>query len=319
MRGKITVVGSYNTGFLAYVDRLPVEGETLPGHSFRIEHGGKGSNQAIQAARLGCDTEIIARIGSDIFGDRAVEKWAAEHVGCSYVVRDAEKPTGAGLVIVGPQGRNMIVVDLGANMRLSKNDVERASSRLSNSDVVLAQLEIPLETALHALRSCEAVSILNPAPAPLIYPSQLEGVKIITPNEVEILTMAGYKPSQSAEIVRVAERYARYVEYVVVTLGEKGALVVGGGRRMNVKTPRVRAVDSTGAGDAFNGALAAFLARGYDLLDAVEMACCAGAFLAARVKRGELVEALAKAGELEKFIAEQSHTLGHVGERTPSR
>ncbi len=306
MCGAVLVIGSYNTGFLIYVNRLPLEGETLPGHGFRMEHGGKGSNQAIQAARLRCETSIVARVGVDIFGDRALSKWRAEKIDTAYVVRDHGEPTGAGLIIVGPGGRNIIAVDLGANMRLSEDDVGRALEKIERADVILTQLEIPLETALYAIRRSGAISILNPAPARQIPPQSLEGVDIITPNEVEIFTMAGRQPGGISEIEKIAERYARYVENVIVTLGERGALVVGRAGRKHVKAPRVNAVDSTGAGDAFNGALAAALARGYELLDAVEYACFAGAFLAARVRGGELVEALAHSDELAKFILEHS-------------
>ncbi|MEM2115261.1 MAG: ribokinase [Candidatus Caldarchaeum sp.] len=305
MSGKVGVIGSYNTGFVVYVERLPIEGETLKGHGFRIEHGGKGSNQAIQAARLGCQTFIIARVGADIFGERAVNKWRAEKIDTTYVVVDRDNPTGAGLVIVGPAGRNMIIVDLGANMCLTKNDVANAVERIRSADVVLAQLEIPFETSLHAPKTAEGVKILNPAPALPTPPETLKGINIITPNEVEMAAMAGYTPGE-ADLVNAAKKYAKHVDNVVVTLGEKGAIVVDKNDVKHVKAPRVNAVDSTGAGDAFNGALATALARGYTVLEAVEYACHAGAFLAARIKGGELVEALPEEKELEKFISEHS-------------
>ncbi|MEM1946895.1 MAG: ribokinase [Candidatus Caldarchaeum sp.] len=315
MNGKVTIVGSYNVGFVVYTDRLPVEGETLPGHGFRFEHGGKGSNQAIQAARLGCATSIVARVGRDIFGEKALQKWKAERIDTSHVVSDDRAATGAGLVIVVPNGKNMIVVDLGANMRLSIDDVAAASDKIHDSDVVLTQLEIPFETALYALRKSDGTRILNPAPAREITPETLKDVDIITPNEVEVLTMAGCHHSRKADITSIAEKYARYVGCVVVTMGEKGALVVSQNMVKHVNTPQIDAVDSTGAGDAFNGALASAIANGYDLLEAVEYACCAGAFLAARLKGGELVESLANTQELQKFISQHQPTLKHVGKR----
>ncbi|GBC72374.1 Ribokinase [archaeon HR03] len=304
MSGKVGVVGSYNTGFVVYVKRLPIEGETLKGHGFRIEHGGKGSNQAIQAARLGCQTFIIARVGADIFGERALNKWRAEKIDTTHVVVDRENPTGAGLVIVGPAGKNMIIVDLGANMHLTKTDVSNAAARIRSADVVLTQLEIPFETSLHALRTAEGMKILNPAPAQPTPPETLKGINIITPNEVEMAAMAGYTPGEGADLENAAKKYAKYVDNVVVTLGERGAMVVDKNDVKHVKAPRVNAVDSTGAGDAFNGALATALARGYTVLEAVEYACHAGAFLAARIRGGELVEALPEERELEKFISE---------------
>lgn len=318
LAGKVAVLASYNTGFVVYVDRLPVEGETLPGRGFRIEHGGKGSNQAIQAARLGCKTSVVARIGNDIFAERALQKWRAENIDTKHVVKDDDAPTGVGVVIVGPEGRNMIVVDLGANMKLSKEDVSAAEQLIAGSDVVIAQLEIPVETALHGLNIGDAVKILNPAPATQIPPEQLSGIDIITPNEVEIMTMAGKPPNQS-EIVQVAEKYAKYVDNVIVTLGAEGALVVGERGPVRVKPPQIKAVDSTGAGDAFNGALASALSRGYDLLEAVEYACFAGAFLTARLKGGELVEALPTEAELRKFISRHADSTMYVGKRTSGR
>jgi len=302
---KITVVGSYNTGFIIYVDRLPTKGETMPGRGFRMEHGGKGSNQAIQSSRLGCETTIVARVGRDVFGERALNKWRKENINTSHVVLDGENPTGAGLIIVGPAGDNIIAVDLGANMRLSREDVDNALDSIEDADVIVSQLEIPIDTALHSLRGRDADTILNPAPAHGIPPEKLKGINIITPNEVEIKTLAGHKPEENIDVTEIGLKYAKYVEYVIITLGEKGAVIIDKtGRKTQIPAPRVDAVDSTGAGDAFNGALAAALARGYAIEEAVEYACYAGAFLAARIKQGELVEALATARELEKFISD---------------
>jgi ribokinase len=304
LTSSITVVGSYNTGFVLYVDRLPLKGETVPAHGFRVEHGGKGSNQAIQAARLGCETKIVARLGRDVFGERALRKWGEENIGAEHVAIDEHRPTGVGVVIVGPNGQNIIVVDLGANMALSITDIKRASELLEKSDACLAQLEIPFETALQALNICQGVKILNPAPARKIQPSELEGIDIITPNEVELAAMAGNAIGGSIDLKQLAEKYAKYVNHVVVTLGERGALLVSMGKTKYVKTPKINAVDTTGAGDAFNGALATYIAKGFDVEEAVQRACYCGAFLASRIKGGELVESLPTESELEKFISE---------------
>ncbi len=307
MVGKVTIVGSYNTGFLIHVDRLPAKGETLAGHGFRMEHGGKGSNQAIQTSRLGCGTTMVARVGNDIFGERALNKWHEEKINTSYVMKDDENPTGAGLIIVGPAGANIIAVDLGANLKLSRDDVDKAAESIENTDVIVSQLEIPLDTALYALRNREAITILNPAPASNIPPDKLNGIDIITPNEVEMKTLAGYKPEEKIDITGIGMKYAKYLEYVIITLGERGAVVIDKtGREKHIPAPRVEAIDSTGAGDAFNGALATALSRGYSIEEAVQYACYAGAFLVARIKRGELVKSLANQRELEKFISEHS-------------
>jgi ribokinase len=297
MGGKVTVIGSYNTGFVIYIDRMPSLGETVRGWGFRMEHGGKGSNQAVQAARLGSETAIVARVGNDVFGERALRLWRSESISTDHVRIDQDAPTGAGLVIVGPEGKNLIAVDLGANMRLSEEDVDSAEPLLRRSDVVLAQLEIPDRVALYALRLSEGIKVLNPAPAVRMEPEQLSGIDVITPNEVEMRLMSG--EDQNSDVAAIAERYAKYTN-VVVTLGERGALVVEkGGRRYTVPAPRVRAVDTTGAGDAFNGALASALARGYSLREAVELACRAGAFLVTRRKGPSLIDSLPDWRDLE--------------------
>ena len=306
MEPKITVVASYNTGFLIHAPRLPVEGETLMGSGFRMEHGGKGSNQAIQAARLGAHVHLVARVGSDIFGDRAFQKWREEGIDHRAVVRDPEAPTGVGIIIVGPEGRNMIVVDLGANMRLTPGDIDRYwNESLSRPRVALAQLEVPVEAALHALRRAKsegALTILNPAPAKLLKPEELEGVDIITPNETEMRILAGKSPDSQDDLSDLAQKYLSVVDTVIVTLGEKGALIVSRKGKKTIPPPRVKAVDTTGAGDAFNGALATALAWGLSLEDAVSYANHAAAYLVARFKRGELVESLATRDELEEFL-----------------
>jgi len=191
MGGKVTVIGSYNTGFVIYIDRVPSLGETVRGWGFRMEHGGKGSNQAVQAARLGSETAIVARVGNDVFGERALRLWRSESISTDHVRIDQDAPTGAGLVIVGPEGKNLIAVDLGANMRLSEEDVDSAEPLLRRSDVVLAQLEIPDRVALYALRLSEGIKVLNPAPAVRMEPEQLSGIDVITPNEVEMRLMLG--------------------------------------------------------------------------------------------------------------------------------
>ncbi len=301
MGGKVTVIGSYNTGFVIYINREPMLGETVRGWGFRMEHGGKGSNQAVQASRLGAETAVVARIGDDLFGERALKLWRSESVSTDHVRVDPHAPTGAGLVIVGPEGRNLIAVDLGANMRLSEDDIGSAEDLLRRSDVVLAQLEIPERVAIYALRLSDGFKVLNPAPAVRMEPGQLSGIDVITPNEVEMRLMAG--EGQDSDVVSIAGRYAKHMN-VVVTLGERGALVVEkGGRSYVVSAPRVRAVDTTGAGDAFNGALASAIAKGYSLREAVELACRAGAFLVTRRKGASLIDSLPDWRDLEALEA----------------
>ncbi len=304
MKDSITVIASYNTGFVIYSDRLPSMGETKKGYGFRMEHGGKGSNQAIQAARLGGKVKIVASIGDDIFGKRAREKWSQEGVGELYVKVNRGVPTGVGIILVDKKGNNMIVVDLGANQFLEKKDIDMVSNELLSSDILLGQLENPVDTVLHAMKLAvkdNVTTILNPAPAHPLSPNDLEGINIITPNETEIKIMAGLPPDSNTDLISIARAYAKKVGHVIVTLGEKGALIVDSNGHRTIPPPKINPIDSTGAGDSFNGALAFALSRGYSIDEAVKIANHAAAFLVARFKRGELVESLPTISELREF------------------
>jgi ribokinase len=274
---RVAVVGSYGVGLTIELDRVPASGETVVGRSFRTDHGGKGSNQAVGAARLGAEVDFLTAIGDDAFGHEAIALWHAEGVNADAVVTAA--PTMTAPILVEPSGANRIVVVPGALEELSRAHVDAFADRIARADVCVVQLEIPLDTALYALelaRRAGVRTILNPAPAPTV--PIAPDVDFVTPNETE------------ADAVRGAR--AR----LVLTLGDEGAELDG------VRVPAFPAtvVDTTGAGDAFTAAFAVALAEGRDELEAVRRGCAAGAHM---VEHAGVVPGLPSRDELEERLA----------------
>ncbi|MDG6909352.1 MAG: ribokinase [Nitrososphaerota archaeon] len=290
----VVVVGSYNVGLTIETGRLPAPGETVLGRGYSEGPGGKGSNQAIAAARLGARVRFVGSVGRDRYGEEALRLWEAEGVEPGAVKR-TDAHTGLAFIVVGPGGSNIIVVDPGANGALTPGDL--ASGAFKGCGVLLTQLEIPAETAAAAsmlARREGAVVIMNPAPAVESSRLDLSSVDILTPNETEFEALAG-----TTDLDAGARRLlAMGPRAVVVTLGEKGARVVTKDDSVAVPAPRVEAVDSTGAGDAFNGALAVALSEGEGLTTAVRFANYAGALA---VTKREVVPALPRRGELDEF------------------
>jgi ribokinase len=279
---QIAVVGSYATGLTMKVRRLPTSGETLMGRGYRVDFGGKGSNQAVGCARLGAQVHFICRIGNDRFGDMAFNLYREEGVGVTHAKRSGEAPTGVGFIVVEEEsGRNCIVIDPGANALLSAADVAEAETALRSASVVLTQLEIPVAAAARATecgRSNGAITILNPAPASPLPASLLRSVDVLTPNENEAKVLAGYAPDAAVEPQAVARELIRTgVKHVVITLGEQGALLVNADSQVHFPAVQVQPVDTTGAGDAFNAGLAVALAHRGSIEQAVEFAIVTGA------------------------------------------
>ena len=304
MPPKITVVGSFAVGLTMNVPRLPVRGETLLGSGFAIGPGGKGSNQAVGAARLGALSRFVAMIGVDNFGDIAVEMYRREGVDITHLRRTSERPTGVGFIIVGPSGENMITVDVGANLLLSPAEVDAAEALIADSDVVLSVLEIPVAPAARAAalaRRHGVRMILNPAPAQPLDDDFLRNIDILTPNEGELRVIAGLAPDDPADGVEIARSLiARGVGAVMITRGGEGVTIVArGAEAVHVPAFPVQPVDTTGAGDSFNSALAVALAEGKDLAAAARFAAAAGAFT---VTRPGVIPALPTRAELEAFI-----------------
>ena len=303
-RPKITVVGSFAVGLTLRAPRFPVKGETLIGSDFNMGPGGKGSNQAVGAARLGAESHLVAVIGADIFGDIAVNLYKQEGVGTEYLRRTSERNTGVGFITLNAEGDNHIVLDMGANHLFSPEDVERAGPLIASSDVVLSVLEISPATAARGMalaRRHGAISILNPAPAQPLDDSLLAHVDVLTPNESELRILLGLAPDDSTETLELAHRLQkRGVRQLVVTRGGEGALIVtADGSVEQVPGQKVNVVDTTGAGDAFTCALGVALAEGRALNDAVRFAACAGALACTRLG---VIPALAYRKEVEAMM-----------------
>lgn len=293
----VTVVGSYLTGLTMKVGKLPLTGETVLGSGYVEVPGGKGSNQAIAARRLGARVNFVGCVGADARGDRAVELWSKEGISLENVKRSTT-PTGLGFVMVDGAGSNAIAIDPGANLDLKESDVEKAAGALSGSSVVLLQLEVmraTVEAAARRAKGAGATVVLNPAPAMAASELPLKDVDIVTPNEGEFRALAG-----TDDVEAGAKRIlAMGPRAVVVTLGERGAKVVTPGDSYAVPAPSVRTIDSTGAGDAFNGALAVALSEGEPLRQAVRFANYAGALC---VTKPEVVASLPRRPEVDEFL-----------------
>lgn len=282
MAARITVVGSFAVGLTLRAPRFPVAGETLIGSDFDMGPGGKGSNQAVGAARLGAESHLVAVIGQDLFGDVAVDLYQREGVGTAHLRRTAERNTGVGFITLNAAGENHIVLDMGANHLLSPADVDAAEDLIASSQAVLTVLEISPAAAGRAMtlaRKHGVISILNPAPAQPLGDEVLSEVDVLTPNESELRLLSGLAPDDPADTVELAHALQRRgVRQVVVTRGSRGALVVdASGGTHHIPGVPVTVVDTTGAGDAFTCALGVALAEGQPLLAAVGFAARAGA------------------------------------------
>jgi ribokinase len=284
---SVLVIGSSNTDLTIKVDRLPKAGETILGGKFVSAAGGKGANQAVAATRAGGSTSFIARIGRDIFGDKAVAGFVAEGINVDYVIRDPAQPSGVALIFVGPGGENCIAVAPGSNGKLATADVLKARLIFRKAGVLLLQLETPISTVKAAAELAVKTGlrvILNPAPAQALPASLLRRVFVLTPNESEAELLTGVAPGgRRAAAKAAAELLAQGVKNVVITMGYRGAYVAGVGGLQMIPGYRVAAIDTTGAGDVFNGALAVALAKGKLLVEAARFANAAAAISVTRM------------------------------------
>jgi ribokinase len=280
-RKKIVVVGSSNTDMVVQLGRLPAPGETLLGGRFTMAAGGKGANQAVAASRAGGEVSFIARVGRDDLGDRALAGLVKEGIDLRGVARDTSESSGVALIWVSADGENSIAVSPGANGRLSSAQVLRSKKAFFGASIVLLQLETPLasvQTAARVAREAGARVILNPAPAQPLPSALLRNVSILTPNESEAELLTGIRVTTDASAARAARRlHERGVETVIITLGSRGAFVSGESLNERVPGFPAEAIDTTGAGDVFNGALAVALAEGLALRSAVQFANAAAA------------------------------------------
>lgn len=290
--GRVTVIGSLNMDLVVRAPRLPHPGETLRGHGFALNPGGKGANQAVAAARLGARVAMIGRVGCDANGDALVRALQAEGIDCTAVTTSASAPTGVALIVVDDASQNAIVIVPGSNGELRPAAIAEHEALVESADVVVCQMEVPSDTVFAALATARRhgkIVILNPAPVAAALPDEwYEALDYLIPNELEAAALTGV-PVDSPGGARVAaERlHARGVANVLITLGAQGVFALAAGAHGNPEithfpAPHVRAIDTTAAGDTFVGALAAALAGGRALPDAVRFAQSAAALSVTR-------------------------------------
>lgn len=287
---RIVVVGSANVDLVVRTPHIPRPGETVLGRDFVMALGGKGANQAVGAARLGAEVTFLACVGTDTFGDQCLDGYEQEGIDTSYIKRVSDEATGVALISVANDGENSIAVASGANMRLTPSLIEAAGDAFARADVVLLQLEIPVESVIEAARLGRKNGIqvvLNPAPAQSLPSDLLQAVDVLTPNRIELAQLLGV--SENDVMAMDDERLAKSalglgVPSAVITLGKDGALAAGSWGWVRVPSFPVEAVDTTGAGDAFNAGLVVALGRGgMDLPEATRYACACGALATTKV------------------------------------
>ena len=276
-KNRIIVIGSYLVGFVMESERIPLQGETLLSHNFHQIHGGKGSNQAVQAARLGAPVGFIGFVGNDSFGHSFIELCKKENIDTSKINISDKLPTGVGFIICLANGNNIITIDIGANLEMVPGTIDKLTTGILPGDIVLIQLEIPVESALYSARVAKksgATIILNPAPAANLSNKDLSFIDFITPNETETRICCGWDLKNNISDEEAAQKlFSLGSKNVIVTQGEKGCLILnkkGFCAIPGFQFPKI--VDSTGAGDAFNAALAVALLEGKSLSNTCKFA-----------------------------------------------
>jgi len=307
MPARITVVGSLNMDLVVRAPRMPVPGETLIGSDFRVIPGGKGANQAVAAARLGAQVTMIGRVGNDDFGRAQQRSLAQEGIDVTHVSVDPEEATGIALITLDATGQNSIILAPGANMHLTVAHLEATKQAIADADILICQLESPLEAVTKAIELAHAHGarvILNPAPARPLDTALLRLVDYLIPNESEatLLTDIQVADLSSAKEAAINLR-ERGVNTVILTLGERGALLANDREITHQAGYLVKVVDTTAAGDAFVGGFAVALAEGRPLSDAVRFANAAGALAVTKLGAQP---SLPTRQEVEQFLAQHS-------------
>lgn len=284
---SIIVIGSSNTDMVIKSPHLPMPGETILGGIFFMNAGGKGANQAVAAARLGGNVLFIAKVGDDIFGKKAIELFNKEGIDTSYVFTDDQHPSGVALINVDDKGENCIVVASGANAALFKEDLETAKDKIANASIVLMQLETPVATVEYVAAFAKESGVrvvLNPAPGAGLSDELLQNINIITPNQHEAAMLTGTEVNDLDSAKHAAKVLnGKGVETIIITLGADGALLYYKDFFTLIEAPVVKAVDTTAAGDVFNGALVVALSQGKSMVHAVEYACNAASISVTRL------------------------------------
>lgn len=282
---KVAVVGSANVDLVIRSVRIPEKGETIFGDSFDIFTGGKGFNQATAAARLGADVTFIGKVGEDSFGKMIRDVMSSEKINTNHVTTDTDAGTGIANIFVDPNGENSIIVIPRANMCLTISEIDKAEDSISEADILLLQLETPIDASIRATEIAKAsntIVILDPAPAKPLPKKLLSQIDVLTPNTSEAEHLSGIPTSTLDSCINAAKELKQQLSQdrfaaVVITLGKEGILLVTQDRTEHIPSVAVQAVDTTGAGDAFTGALATSLAKSKTLMDSVYFANAAGA------------------------------------------
>ena len=279
---RIVVIGSINTDVVVRSSQLPSAGQTVMGHSFMTTGGGKGANQAVAAARLGADVSLIARIGSDAFGEMSIENFKKEKINIDNIYTDSDAPSGVAFIVVDDRGENIIVVAPGANATLNEKDIQDAEDVIERAGIVLFQLEIPMRTVAEGIRLAKKhnrIVMLNPAPAASIPEQVLHSVDIITPNQTEALTLTGIAVNDEVTAQQACDvLHDKGILTAIITMGEQGAYISSDSYKGLVPGFNAgKVVDTVAAGDTFCAGLAVAIAEGKSLQLAVQFANAAAA------------------------------------------
>lgn len=310
----ITVVGSLNMDLVAYTDRIPRPGETVMGKDFRQIPGGKGGNQASAAAKLGASVRMVGCVGTDSFGTQLRESLQQDGVNVDYVMARPQEATGVAVILVERGGDNSITVAPGANYSILPADIDKMEAVIADSHVLLLQLEIPLETVKATIlkgKSQGKLVILNPAPATLLEEELLDHVDILTPNETELEILSGHK-TDTLENLKKAGRIllGKGVKDLVITLGSRGALHINKDTEEHYDGYKVRVVDTTAAGDSFNGALAVALSQGKTMAEAIGFAMKVGAMTVTKEGAQPSLPLLHEVNDFHQWLKEQNILQG---------
>jgi ribokinase len=303
----ILVIGSFMMDLVVRTQRYPQSGETVIGSGFAKFPGGKGANQAVAAARLGVDVTMAGKVGADPFGDEFLAVLKKEGINTTHILRDTQYPTGVGSITLEENGNNRIVVVPGANSHYYTSDLDRIKSLIQSSELVMLQLEMDLtmiEQAVMYASSVQVPVILNPAPAQKLSDDLLSKVTYLTPNESEIEVLTGIKILSLEDAENAGKILLdKGVQNVVITLAEKGSIIVNSTGSYYVPSIKVKPVDTVAAGDAFNGALAVGITKGERLKDAVGFANAVGALT---VTKEGAIPSLPSKSEVEAFMSHHS-------------
>lgn len=284
---KIIVIGSSNVDMVVRTSHLPAPGETILGGEFFMNQGGKGAHQAVAIKRLGGNLIFMAKLGNDVLGRQSVGYFKKEGIDTRYIALDEDSASGVALISVDDHAENSIVVASGANMLLNEQDVDKMLEEMCEGDILLMQLEIPLQTVEYAARKAFGKGVkvvLNPAPARSLPKELFRHLYMVTPNRIEAEMLTGIKIANDADVEKVAEEIcAMGVKNVIITLGSKGCLIREEGVSYRIDAFKVEPVDTTAAGDTFNGALCVGLSEGMDLKQAAVMASKASSIAVTRM------------------------------------